>query len=291
MLAGVGIWSADLRGAATEPEGADAAAELAELGYTALWLPGRDAATAFDAVSALLRATEGIRVATGILSVWEHDPERVVAERAQIQDAYAGRFVLGLGVSHAAMVDRGQEGRYRKPLSTMRAYLDSLDAAAPAVPAEERVLAALGPRMLELARGRAAGAHPYLVPVDHTARAREILGAGPLLAPEQAVVLERDPDRARTIARGHLERYLALPNYANNLRRLGFSDDDFANGGSNALVDALVAWGDEAAIRARVDEHRAAGADHVCVQVLGGRGGGLPRAEWAALAPALTGAA
>jgi probable F420-dependent oxidoreductase len=173
----------------------------------------------------------------------------------------------------------------------MRGYLDSLDVAAPAVPAADRVLAALGPRMLELSRDRAAGAHPYLVPVEHTARAREILGSGPMLAPEQAVVLERDADRARTIARGHLETYLALPNYANNLRRLGFGDDDFANGGSNRLVDALVAWGDEAAIAARVDEHRAAGADHVCIQVLGARGGGLPRTEWAALAPALTGAA
>jgi probable F420-dependent oxidoreductase len=196
--------------------------------------------------------------------------------------------MLGLGVSHAALVDREEEGRYRKPLTTMRAYLDSLDVAAPPVPQADRMLAALGPKMLELARDRARGAHPYLVPVSHTARARHILRGDPLLAPEQAVVLERDPDRARTIARGHLERYLALPNYANNLRREGFGDDDFSDGGSNRLVDAIVAWGDESAIRARVDEHRAAGADHVCIQVLGAQGGGLPLAEWRALAPALT---
>ena len=287
MLSGTGIWSAELRAQAETPEGAEAAAELDELGYTALWLPGREAATAFDACSALLRATPRVRVATGILSVWEHDPERVAAQRAELHDAYAGRFVLGLGVSHAAMVDRDEPGRYRKPLTAMRDYLTSLDAAAPPVPPDQRVLAALGPKMLELARDRAAGAHPYLVPVEHTRRAREVLGSGPLLAPEQGVVLDRDPDRARTIARGHLERYLALPNYANNLRRLGFGEGDFSGGGSNRLVDAVIAWGDEAAIRARTDEHRAAGADHVCIQVLGPRGGGLPRAEWRSLAAAL----
>src|SRR3954452_929961 len=281
-LDGVGIWSWQLRRHEDEGELREAAAELEQLGYSVLWIPGGRGGPVFDAAGVLLRATSEVAVATGILNIWMHDPEDAAAERAQLDDAYEGRFLLGLGVSHAPLIDR-----YEKPLRAMRGYLDSLDAAAPPVPKEERVLAALGPRMLELARDRSAGAHPYLVPVEHTRRAREILGGGPLLAPEQGVVLDRDPDRARTIARGHLERYLALPNYSNNLRRLGFGDDDFTDGGSNRLVDAVVAWGDEADIRARTDEHRAAGADHVCIQVLGARGGGLPRAEWRSLAAAL----
>jgi probable F420-dependent oxidoreductase len=235
----------------------------------------------------VLRGTRTLIVASGILNVWQHDPELVAAERAQLADASDGRFLLGLGISHAPIVDRDEPGRYRRPLATMRAYLESLDAAAPPVPPESRVLAALGPKMLELARERSAGAHPYLVTPEHTHRAREALGPERLLAPEQAVVLETDPDRARTLARGHLAIYLQLPNYTNNLRRLGFGDPDFAGGGSDRLVDALVAWGDEDAIVARVREHRDAGADHVCIQAVAGGGDGLPRDEWRRLAPAL----
>jgi probable F420-dependent oxidoreductase len=170
----------------------------------------------------------------------------------------------------------------------MRAYLDSLDAAAPAVAPGERVLAALGPKMLELAAERSIGAHPYLVTPEHTRSARRVLGPERLLAPEQGVVLETDPERARAIARGALEMYMRLPNYTNNLRRLGFVDADFEGGGSDRLVDALVAWGDEQDVSERVREHREAGADHVCVQVLREPGAeGLPRAEWRALAHAL----
>jgi len=169
----------------------------------------------------------------------------------------------------------------------MRSFLDSIDVAAPPILPEERVLAALGPKMLELARERSLGAHPYLVTPEHTRAAREALGPEKLLAAEQAVVLETDPERARTLARQHLEIYLQLPNYANNWRRLGFSDDDIAGGGSDRLVDALVAWGDLDAIRARVDEHREAGADQVLIQAVS-EGDGLPREEWRRLAPALT---
>src|SRR3954471_17585389 len=210
-LAGVGIWSPELR--YHEDEGAirDAAAELEELGYAGLWIPGGRGGPVFDACGVLLRATREVTVATGILNVWMHDPEEAAAERAQLDDAYEGRFLLGLGISHAPLIER-----YEKPLATRRGYLDSLDAAAPAVPKEERVLAALGPKMLELARDRTAGAHPYLVTTEHTHRAREILGGGPLLAPELGVILEDDERRARSIARGQLERYMQMPNYVNN---------------------------------------------------------------------------
>jgi probable F420-dependent oxidoreductase len=283
-LTGTGIWSGELRRHADRAEAADAAAELEQLGYAALWFPGGDAHGAFNAAGELLRATTSATVATGILSIWLEEPERVAAERAQLHDAYDGRFLLGLGVSHAPAVG---SDRYKRPLEKMRSYLDSLDVAAPPVLPEERALAALGPKMLELARDRSLGAHPYLVTPEHTRVAREAVGPEKLLATEQAVVLETDPERARSLARGHLEIYLQLPNYANNWRRLGFGDDDFAQGGSDRLVDALVVWGDEDAIRARVEEHREAGADQVLIQAVSGSDG-LPREEWRRLAPALT---
>src|SRR3954469_10610161 len=282
-IAGVGIWSPELR--YHEDEGAirDAAAELEELGYAALWIPGGRGGPVCDACGVLLRATREVTVATGILNVWMHDPEVAAAERAQLDDAYEGRFLLGLGISHAPLVEQ-----YQKPLATMRGYLDSLDAAAPPVPRPERVLAALGPKMLELARDRSAGAHPYLVTTDHTHRAREILGAGALLAPELGVVLENDEGRAREVARAHLERYMQMPNYVNNWRRLGFGEDDLTSGGSDRLVDALIGWGDVEAIAERIEEHFDAGADHVCLQVLRTPGAdGLPRDEWRELSGGL----
>jgi probable F420-dependent oxidoreductase len=169
----------------------------------------------------------------------------------------------------------------------MREYLDQLDAAEPPVPPDARFLAALGPKMLELARDRSSGAHPYFVPVGHTAYARAILGPDRLLAPEQAVLLETDAKRARELARLHVSRYLELPNYTNNLLRHGFAGADLADGGSDRLVDAIVAWGDEQDIAARVGAHLNAGADHVCIQVVGVQGGELPREQWRRLAPAL----
>jgi probable F420-dependent oxidoreductase len=278
-LTGTGVWSRELRSEPDRGAVADAAAELEELGFSALWYPaGGDQAAAFNIASELLKATSRATVATGILSVWVADPEYVAAERSELHDAYDGRFLLGLGVSHAALVG---EGKYKRPLTKMRAYLDSLDVAAPPVVPEARALAALGPKMLELARDRSLGAHPYLGTAEHTRIAREAVGPERLVAPELGVVLEKDPARAREAARGFLGPYLGLRNYANNLRRLGYDDADFENGGSDRLVDALIAWGEEDAIAARVKEHRDAGADQVLIQVIGGgEGDGLPRDEW-----------
>ena len=283
-LTGVGVWSPELRLHPDRGEVADAAAELEQAGYSALWYPGGDVRAAFNTASELLRATRSVMAATGILSVWVADPELVAAERAELNDAYDGRFLLGLGVSHAPLVG---SDRYKRPLEKMRTFLESLDAAAPPVLPEERALAALGPKMLELARERSLGAHPYLVTPEHTRIAREAVGPEKLVTTEQAVVLETDPDRARSLARGHLEIYLQLPNYTNNLRRLGFGDDDLGGGGSDRLVDALVAWGNVDAIRAKVDAQRAAGADHVAIQVVTSDPAQLPREQWRRLAAAL----
>lgn len=283
-LGRVGIWSPAFWSA---PEDARRAAqELERLGYGALWFPNR--AETFDRATDLLAATSHVVVATGIANIWMHPAQRVAEAYYTLAQAHPDRFLLGLGVSHAHLVDQEQAGRYRKPVEQMQAYLDALDSASPAVPPSERILAALGPRMLDLARRRSAGAHPYLTPVEHTRRAREALGAGPLLAPEQAVVLATDPTEARRIARIHLARYMQAPNYANNWRRLGFTEEDLAGGGSDRLVDALVAWGDVDAIRARVAAHIAAGADHVCLQALTENPATIPYDQWRALATLAT---
>lgn len=257
-----------------------AAAELERLGYGALWLggsPGHDLAVP----ESLLAATERLVVATGVARIWDGPADALAARHRELNTRYAGRFLLGLGVSHGPAV-----ADYSHPYRKMVGFLDDLDAAG--VPAGERILAALGPKMLALAGERALGAHPYLVTPEHTARARETLGAGPLLAPEQKVVLETDPAAARRIARAALATYLGLPNYVNSLLRLGFTDDDVAGGGSDRLVDALVAWGDAETVAARLDEHHAAGADHVAVQVLTGTGR-TPVAEWGTLTAARRG--
>jgi probable F420-dependent oxidoreductase len=191
--------------------------------------------------------------------------------------------MLGIGVGHREHLEAG---RYQRPLTAMREYLDLIDAAPRPVPIEERVLAALGARMLGVARDRSRGSHPYLVTPEHTRQARERLGAGKLLAPEHAVALETDPDRARAFGRQHLERYLALPNYTDNWLRLGFTTADLAGGGSDRLVDALVAWGDAAAVRRAALAHLEAGADHVCLQVLDPDPRAFPSSQWAQLAPA-----
>jgi probable F420-dependent oxidoreductase len=209
---------------------------------------------------------------------------------AALEADHPGRSLLGIGVSHPIFIDQTHPGQYKKPLQVTRRYLDDLDAVSPTVPRDRRVLAALGPKMLELARDRAGGAHPYLMTPEHTKVAREALGDGPLLAPEQHVVLETDAARARAIAREGLDTYLQLPNYVNNWRRLGFTEDDFADGGSDRVIDHVVAWGDEATIAARVQAHLDAGADHVCVQAYTeAERTDFPRAEWRALAPALVG--
>jgi probable F420-dependent oxidoreductase len=226
--------------------------------------------------------------ATGILNLWMHSAQETGDGFAALEADHAGRTLLGIGVSHHLLIDNTHPGEYTKPLAKMRAYLDELDAVSPSVPPDRRVLAALGPKMLELSRDRAGGAHPYIVTPEHTAEARAVLGDGPLLAPEQHVILETDATKARELARQGLSVYLQLPNYVNNWRRLGFTDDDFANGGSDRLLDHIVVWGDEATIAERVQAHLDAGADHVCVQAITGtEHSEFPRAEWRALAPAL----
>ena len=290
-LGRAGIWSRELRYNPDRGARAAAAAELEDLGYGAIFIPdaGGDV---LGAAGHLLAATRRIAVATGVLNIWMHDPAEVASRHASLMARFGPRFLLGLGNSHAPLVEGALGVPYVRPYSKMVAYLDALDAAPAPVPAGERMLAALGPRMLSLARERAAAAHPYLVPPEHTAAAREAIGPGTVLAPEQAVVLDLDRRRGRERARAFVNDYLALPNYVRNLRRLGFTDDDLRAPASDRLVDALVAHGDEDAIAARVRAHHDAGADHVCVYVVGsGDGGGaeaLALDAWRRLAPALT---
>jgi probable F420-dependent oxidoreductase len=287
----VGLWTfqLDLQPASAAME---AAAELEELGYPALWLPEAVGREPFVNSALLLSATRELVVATGIASVWARDAQAMASGQLTLAEAYPGRFLLGLGVSHQPMVDLVRGHHYDKPLTKMRGYLEAMDNVFYVSPRPEeeprRVLAALGPKMLELAAAKTLGAHPYFVPVEHTAFAREVLGDGPMLCPEQAVVLATDPEAARAAARQHMATYLGLPNYTNNLRRFGWGDDDFADGGTDALVDAIVAWGDEDALVARVKAHLDAGADHVCIQVLDSDAAALPMVQWRTLAPALT---
>lgn len=285
-LTGTGTWSSGLR-YGDAPQAAEAAAELEELGYSALWVPdvGGDL---FVAVDRLLGATSKVTIATGVLNLWMHEATEAAAKHAAFTAEHGDRFLVGVGVSHAPLIDAGEPGRYRKPLAAMRSYLDGLDGAEPPLPQNRRVLAALGPKMLALAGERTAGTHLYNVIPEHTAAAREALGPDALVLPEHAVALTTDAAEAREWGRSHLAMYLGLPNYANNLRREGFGDDDLAHGGSDRLVDALVAWGDEATIAERVNEHRDGGADHVCIQVLGPDAMAFPLDVWRRLAPALT---
>jgi probable F420-dependent oxidoreductase len=265
----VGVWLGPIALAPAKEERA-AIARIEQLGYGVAWFgeaPSNREAMSHAAV--LLAATERLMVATGIANIWARDATAAINGANTLNEAYDERFLLGLGVSHAPAVQaRGHD--YAKPLTAMTTYLEAIDEHSYGAPGPEHpspiVLAALRPKMLQLARERTAGAHPYFVPPAHTAKARAILGPGPLLAPEQVVVLERDPTRAREIGRRHMAVYLTLPNYVNNLRDLGYEDADFADGGSERLVDAIVAWGDEEAIAGRVREHLEAGADHVAIQ-------------------------
>lgn len=270
-LGRIGVWSNTL-GSLTAAEERDAAVAIEGLGYGAIWFgEGVEAREAFSHASWLLSSTERVVVASGIANIWARDPAAMANGWRMLTDAYPNRFLLGIGVSHAPAVAR-RGGSYARPLSAVREYLDAMDRAdssAPEPAADPRlVLAALGPRMLGLAAERALGAHPYFVPVEHTAFARKRLGAGPVLAVEQAVVLEEDPRQARSIARRFAVRYLQTANYANNLKRMGWTDADIAGQGSDALIDAVVAWGGVDRIALRVRQHLEAGADHVCVQAV-----------------------
>lgn len=285
-LGTVGIWSPLLRHG--DPgEAAALAAELEQLGYSALWF-GDVGGDLFAPLGNLLAATSTATIATGILNVWMHTPEEAAAGHARLVAEHGPRFLCGIGISHRPLIDRVVEpGTYKNPLATMSTYLDGLDAAPTPLAVADRVIAALGPKMLELARTRSAGTHPYLVTPELTAAARAGIGPDGVVASEQGVVLESDPTMARDIARVHLERYLGLPNYVNNWKRQGFTDDDIANGGSDRLVDALVVWGDEQVIAARVQAQIDAGADHVCIQALTKDPKSSPVDQWRVLAPVL----
>lgn len=286
QVTGVGIWSRELRYNTDRAACRAATWELEQLGYLTVWIPdvGGDP---LGVAGELLEVTKQVAVATGILNIWMHDPASVARQYRQTRDRFGDRFVLGLGNSHAPLVDAGSPGRYQRPITQLLGFLDGLQSAGLDTK-EETVLAALGPRMQGIARDRAAGSHPYLVTAEYLWRSRELLGPGKLLAPALSVVLAADPARARAQARAHLAGYLTLPNYLNNFRRMGFDNEELRDGGSDRFVDELVAWGDVAKIGRRVAEFFEAGADHVCLQVAGVPREQLPMTEWRALA-ALTG--
>jgi probable F420-dependent oxidoreductase len=267
-LGRIGVWLVSLATASADQE-RHAVAAIEELAYGALWVSeintGKEALTH---AALLLSASRRLMIATGVASIYGRDATAAAAGASTLAEAWQGRFVLGLGVSHLPMVS-GRGHQYGKPLPAMRAYLDAMDATPYDAPVPEpvpRVLAALRPKMLELAATRAQGAHPYFVTPEHTRGARQILGPDPLLAPEQAVVVDTDPARARATARKSAVFALSVPSYLNNLRELGFSDSDFNDGGSDALIDALVPWGEPESLAERIREHYRAGADHVAVQ-------------------------
>jgi probable F420-dependent oxidoreductase len=251
--------------------------EIEALGFGALWLgslPSPAAARPF------LERTSELVLASGILNVWRSDPAGAAAEHAELTGDFPGRFLLGIGIGHPETT-----AEYRRPLATMRAFLDGLDGAERPVPREERALAALGPKMADLAAERALGAHPYFTPVEHTRSVRERVGPGVLVAPEVTVVLEPDPERARELAREFAAPYLDLTNYAGNLLRLGYSEDDLADGGSDRLIDAVVPHGSAGQVAEAVRGHLDAGADHVCLQPVGH--GAVPLEDYRELARAL----
>lgn len=267
----IGIWR-------RHQEGAGDVAELEQLGFGTLWL-GMSPAPA-DA-RPFLEGTRTLTIATGILNVWRHDPADVAAEHCRLNDEFGGRFLLGIGIGHPEATSE-----YRRPVATMRSFFDGLDAAERPVPRDQRVTAALGPKMLDLAAERSLGAHPYLTSVEHTRFARERVGPGVLVAPELTVVLEQDVERGRELARAFAGPYLERRNYAANLLRHGFTEGDLANGGSDRLIDAIVPHGSAEQVAEAVQAHLDAGADHVCLQPVGHAG--VPFDDYRALARVLT---
>jgi probable F420-dependent oxidoreductase len=284
-LGRIGIWSSAWSSAFRSGDAAligavmDAAAELDELGYGTLWI-GQSPSIRY--AEPLLDATRRVTVATGVMNIRDYQPASAARHRAELERLHPGRFLLGLGVSHGEF-----SPRYAHPYAAVQRYLSGLDTAHEPVPSTGRVLAALGPKMLALARDRAAGAHPYLVTAEHIAAAREILGPDALLAPEFTVVLDEDLARAAGIARGFLSGHLAMSNYTASLARIGFGGDDFRGGGSDRLIDALFAIGTLDDIAAKIPALFAAGADHVAVQVVTRSRRRIPLPEWRQLATIL----
>lgn len=291
-LGRIGVWTFALD---VQPmsKAQEAARELEELGYGCIWVPEAVGREPFASCALLLSATKRIGVATGIASMYARSAITMQAGWRTLAEAFGDRFTLGIGASHEHMATKLHKGSYEKPYSAMVEYLDQMDkgifAASPPLTTPRRVLAALGPRMLQLSAQRGLGAHPYFVPPEHTKIARDVLGDGPLLAPEQAVLLETDPAKAREVARKFMTTYTRLPNYANNLRRLGYTDDDIGDGkrpASDRMVDAIVAWGTIDDAVARVKAHFDAGASHVSIQVLDADPLALPMRQWRELAEA-----
>lgn len=264
----LGVWaSVD---AYSAPQAADFAQRIEALGYSALWIPEAVGREPFPMLGYLGAKTTSLILATGIANIYARDAVSLRAIHQTLGEMLPGRFILGLGVSHPHLVTRVRGHEWLPPVAKMRDTLTALREALYLGPKPEQeapiVIAALRPKMMALAGEMTRGAHPYLVTPQHTVRAREILGVGPWLCPEQMVILETDPEKARAVARKNLVVYLRAPNYQNSLKEIGFKDDDFQDGGSHRLVDALVAWGDEDALRGRIEEHWQAGADHVCIQ-------------------------
>ncbi len=273
-LGKIGVWTSYR---AFGADRAGEAAKLAEqLGYGAFWVGG---SPSVRDVRPVLEATSKLAAATGILNVWANDPAETAADVADVEADFPGRFMLGIGIGH-----REATTEYRKPLDTMRAFLDGLDASTTPPSTDRRCLAALGPKMLELAGERTAGTHTYFVPVEHTRAAHKQLGPGKLIATELACVVDTDSARAKAVARDYAKLYLGLRNYVRNLLRFDFTEEDVANGGSDRLIDAIVPQGSADEIVAIVHAHLDAGADHVCLQTLGEDG--IPKNAWTALAKA-----
>lgn len=243
-----------------------------KLGYGAIWIPEAYGRDSFVMLSVLAGETDQLGLATGIANIYARDPIAMSSARNALNELSDGRLILGLGVSHKEMVSAVRKHDYGKPVTTMRNYVNEMNAAMYSGPTPEKqgpiVLAALGDKMLALAGEMTAGAHPYFVTPEHTARAREIIGPDSFLAPEQMILRIKDPSTARSVARKFSAMYLGMENYRNNLLNLGFTNEDFENGGSNRLIDAIIAWGDDAAIQQRLDAHWRNGADHVCIQLL-----------------------
>jgi probable F420-dependent oxidoreductase len=274
QLSTIGIWTSYRQiGAAN----AAVAARLAEELGLVFWLGG---SPRLPDLRPLLEATGQLVVATGIVNVWQNDPAELAGQFAQLDAEFPGRILVGLGIGHPEVTSD-----YTRPLTTMRTFLDGLDGATPPLPAARRCLAALGPKMLDLAAERSAGAHTYFVPVEHTRATRDRLGLDALVATELACVLDDNDERARATARDYAALYLGLRNYTGNLLRHGFAEEDITRGGSDRLIDAIVPHGGPERIAAVAREHLNAGADHVCLQPVGVEG--VPQEEWAALAAAL----
>jgi probable F420-dependent oxidoreductase len=274
-LGKIGVWTTYR--AIGEENGGEAARLVEALGYGVFWLGG---SPRLASVRRLLEATENLVVATGIVNVWSYDPAELAAEYAALSRDFPERLLVGIGIGHPEATSD-----YSRPLAAMRAFLDGLDRADAPLPVDRRCLAALAPKMLALSAQRSLGAIPYFVPSGHTKYARAQLGAGRLLAPEVAFVLDDDPDRARRKARAFARLYLGLSNYTNNLLRHGFSDEDIAEGGSDRLIDAVIPHGSAAEIATAVQAHLDAGADHVALQAVGELG--IPRQGWTSLAQAM----